>query len=215
MKTLTASPPMAIRCDEKNRQEYEVPNLCGVIITTNHKISGIFIPEDDRRHYVAWSEKTKNDFNKDYWQKLWAWYKNEGINHVAAYLHSFDLAKFDPKSPPPKTDAFWEIVDTNRPPEDAELADALDKLDNPLAVTIRMIAEKADDEFKEWLLERKNNRQIPHRLETAGYVRVQNPSVKDRLWVLNGKRVTIYAKKDLSKTERLEVASKLVSSTPF
>ncbi|MDZ7718018.1 MAG: DUF5906 domain-containing protein [Balneolaceae bacterium] len=56
LKTFTASPPMALRCDEKNRQEYSVPNLCGVVITTNHKTSGIYIPADDRRHYVAWSE---------------------------------------------------------------------------------------------------------------------------------------------------------------
>lgn len=215
MKTFTASPPMALRCDEKNKQEYEVPNLCGVIITTNHKISGIYIPADDRRHYVAWSEKNKDDFDENYWQKLWTWYKNGGINHVAAYLHSVDLTRFDPKSPPPKTDAFWEIVDSNRPPEDAELADALDKLENPPVVTINMIADKAEHEFKYWLLDRKNNRQIPHRLETAGYIKVPNETPKDRLWSINGKRSAIYAKKDLSKAERLEAAKNLIVDTPF
>ena len=35
------------------------PNVCGVIITTNHKTDGIYLPADDRRHYVAWSDLTK------------------------------------------------------------------------------------------------------------------------------------------------------------
>jgi hypothetical protein len=30
---------------------------------------------------------------------------------VAAYLANLDLSAFDPKAPPPKTDAFWAIVD--------------------------------------------------------------------------------------------------------
>ena len=48
--------------------------------------------------------------------------------HVAEYLASRDLSGFDPKAPPPKTEAFWEIVNANRAPEDAELADVLDAL---------------------------------------------------------------------------------------
>ena len=37
-------------------------NCCGLVITTNHKAGGIFLPADDRRHYVAWSTLTKDDF---------------------------------------------------------------------------------------------------------------------------------------------------------
>lgn len=55
MKTYTASPPDVLRVDEKNLREYPVFNVCGVIITTNHKADGLFLPPDDRRHYVAWS----------------------------------------------------------------------------------------------------------------------------------------------------------------
>ena len=215
LKTFTASPPMVLRCDEKNRQEYSVPNLCGVIITTNHKTSGIYIPADDRRHYVAWSKKNKNDFDEKYWQKLWSWFENGGINHVAAFLKNYDLSSFDPKKPPPKTDGFWEIVDSNRAPEDAELADALDKLDNPDAVTIQMVAENADRDFYDWLNDRKNNRQIPHRFETAGYSKVRNEAANDHLWIVNGKRVAIYAKIELSKKDRFECAKNLQANVPF
>ena len=51
MKTFTAAPPDVLRCDEKNLREYSILNCCGVIITTNHKADGIFLPADDRRHY--------------------------------------------------------------------------------------------------------------------------------------------------------------------
>ena len=52
--------------------------------------------------------------------------------HVAAYLASLDISGFDPKAPSPKTPAFWDIVDANRAPEDAELADVLDRMGNPM-----------------------------------------------------------------------------------
>ena len=55
MKSYTASPPDTLRIDEKNLREYAILNCCGVIITTNHKTDGIFLPADDRRHFVAWS----------------------------------------------------------------------------------------------------------------------------------------------------------------
>ena len=55
MKAYTAAPPDVLRVDEKNLREYSILNCCGVVITTNHKQDGIFLPADDRRHYVAWS----------------------------------------------------------------------------------------------------------------------------------------------------------------
>src|SRR6516162_10953850 len=58
------------------------------------------------------------------------WYDNGGDRHVAAYLSERDISRFDPKAPPPKTPGFWAIVDANRAPEDAELADVLDRLGN-------------------------------------------------------------------------------------
>jgi hypothetical protein len=68
-----------------------VSNCCGVIITTNHKTDGIYLPADDRRHYVASSALAKEDFSSDYWAKLWAWYENEADRHVAAYIAQLDI----------------------------------------------------------------------------------------------------------------------------
>jgi len=128
-----------------------------------------------------------------------------GDRHVAAYLAELDISAFDPKAPPPKTAAFWEIVT----PEDAELADVLDKLGNPNAVTIAQIANEATGEFGEWIRDRKNRRAIPHRLEQCHYAPVRNAAATDGLWKINGARQAIYAKIELSVQERIKVASRL------
>lgn len=199
MKTYTAAPPDVLRVDEKHLREYAAFNVCGVIITTNHKTDGIYLPADDRRHYVAWSPVSREAFSDDYWSKLYGWYQAGGIGHVAAYLRTLDLSGFNAKAPPAKTPAFWDIVSANSSPEDAELADALDHLGHPHATTIASIAVAARDEgFRLYLLDRRNSRKIPHRLEQCGYVPVRNPDAQDGLWKVTGKRCAIYARRDLA-----------------
>ena len=210
MKVYTAAPPEVLRCDEKNLREHPVLNVCGVVITSNHKTDGIYLPADDRRHYVAWSELVAKDFPEDYWRALHAWYAAGGIGHVAAYLAQLDITGFDPKAPPPKTPAFWEIVDANRAPEDAELADVLEGLGNRAAVTSTDIATFASDDFREWLKDRRNRRLIPHRLESVGYTPIRNDGADDGLWKIDGKRQVIYGRKALSVRDRMVAAALLV-----
>lgn len=209
MKVYTAAPPDVLRCDEKNVREYSVLNVCGCIITTNHKTDGIYLPSDDRRHFVAWSEATMSDFDADYWSNLYSWYEADGYGDVYAYLLSLDLSDFNPKAPPPKTQAFWDIVDANRAPEDAELADALDTLFSPGAVTIETVAGHSSVDFAAWLNERKNRRQIPHRMEAMGYVPVRNPFATDGLWKIGSRRQVVYARRDLPPQDRIDAASDL------
>ena len=142
-KIYTAAPPDVLRVNEKHLREYYVFNCLGFLITTNHKTDGIYLPADDRRHYVAWSQRTKEEFTPEYWNRLWGWYAAGGFGHVAAYLDELDLADFDAKAPPPKTPAFWDIVAAGTAPEDAELADVLDELKNPDAVTLDQLIEAA------------------------------------------------------------------------
>jgi hypothetical protein len=211
LKAYTAAPPDVLRVDEKHLREHSVLNVCGVIITTNHKTDGIYLPTDDRRHFVAWSDLAKEDFTPAYWDDLWGWYAASGNCHVAAYLAGLDLSTFNAKAPPPKTAAFWEIVDANRAPEDAEIADTIDLLGNPPATTIDRIATMAEAELQCWIRDRKNRRQIPHRMEECGYVRVRNEAAKDGLWVINGKRQVIYARNNLSIRDRIDAAGKLAN----
>ena len=211
-KAWIAAPPDVIRVDEKNVKEYPIPNLCGVVITTNHKSDGLYLPADDRRHYVAWSDLSREQFDAQYWNRLYQWYDAGGTGHVAAYLSKLDLSGFDPKAPPAKTEAFWHIVNAARPPEESELADILDSLGNPDAVTLDSIKSQAQvdhPEFGWWLADRRHRRQIPHRLESAGYESVRNPAAKEGQWSINGKRQTVYAKTTLSVSQRHAAANRL------
>jgi Family of unknown function (DUF5906) len=203
MKVYTAAPPDVLRVDEKHLREYAVWNVCGVVITTNHKADGLYLPADDRRHYVAWSMLTRDDFDATYWSSLYRWYAAGGTEHVAAYLFTLDIADFDPKAPPAKTPAFWDVVDANRAPEDAELADALDKLKQPYALTLEMIASHGAPSFAEWLRDRKSARQVPHRLESAGYVPQRNPDAQSGLWQINGRRQVVYVRHELAPRDRI------------
>jgi hypothetical protein len=189
-----------------------VTNVTGVIFTTNYRLTGIYLPEDDRRHFVAWSEKLMADFGDKYFGDLYGWLQLEGNRHVAAYLASLDISGFDPKAPPPKTTAFFDIVAASRSPEDAPMADALDNLDYPAAVTIGMlVAATGDEKFRDFLQDRRNARVIPHRLETAGYVAVPNEGAKDRSWKVKDKRQVIYAKNTLCFRDRVSAARELVA----
>jgi hypothetical protein len=233
-KTFITTPPPTIRVNAKHIRQYYILNLCFVVITTNHKTDGIFLPAGDRRYYVAWSELKIGDFEPDYWTKLWRWYEDGGYGHVAAYLAAYDLTGFDPKAPPRKTEAFWDIVDANRAAEDAELADVLDAMGDgrqdangdpapPIGFTLAKVQEKAgalakkDDHgnpernsFAAWLADRKNRRQIPHRFETVGYSPVRNEAADDGLWKVGGKRQTIYALASLSLHQRLDAAKQVI-----
>jgi hypothetical protein len=212
LKTTIAAPPDVLRVDEKNLREHSVPNVTSVIITTNHKTDGIHLLADDRRHFVAWSDLTKEDFTPDYWKNLWDWYSSGGTCHVAAYLAHLDLSAFDPKAPPPRTPAFWNIVDSSRAPEDAELADVLDAMRNPDAVTLDQIKRMATGDIVGWLSGVRHRRAIPHRLERCGYAQVRNDNAKsDGLWKINGKRQAVYAKSSLSIKDRINAAKSVAS----
>jgi hypothetical protein len=214
-KNLIAAPPDMLRVDEKNLREYHVPNVCGVIITTNHKTDGLHLPAGDRRHYVAWSPRTKEEFPEGYFQTLYRWYDNGGDGHVAAHLDRLDLSGFNPKAPPPLTPAFWEIVDAARAPEDAELSDLLDRLGNPNAVPTSRLMSAADEGFRLWLTDRKNRRAIGHKMNDSGYTTIRNADAKDGLWRVNNKREVIYAKKELSVSERLRAASRVTGGVDW
>jgi hypothetical protein len=101
-------------------------------------------------------------------------------------------------------------VDANRAPEDAELADVLDRLKNPEVVFLSQVVSWADEGFANWLRDRRNRRAIPHRLEQCGYVAVRNPDAKDGLWLIGGARQVIYAKSELSVSEQIAAAQRLV-----
>jgi hypothetical protein len=229
MKTYLAAPPDVLRVDEKNLREHSVVNVCGIVMTTNEETNGIYLPPNDRRHFVAWSDVKLEDFSQNYWSDYWRWYEAGGYGHVSAYLAKLDISNFDPKAPPRKTTAFWAIADANRAPENVELADAIDEIarrraaargapigdntpvkivDRPPVLTIaKIVFEMGQVELSEWLLDRKNRRAIPHRFKQCGYIAVRNDVASDGLFLIKGRRQAIYGRVDLSVSDRLRAAS--------
>jgi hypothetical protein len=227
MKTYLAAPPPTLTVNEKYIVHDDIPNVCGGIITTNYKETGLFLPPDDRRNYVQWSERQPGDFkptdfqprnfvtqqaNPTYWDWMWDWYETQnGYAHVAAYLQQLDITKFNPKAPPPKTEAFWAIVNANRSHEENELAEVLVIIGNPPAVTLSQIlkAPMPSIKLQEWLNDSRNRRVIPKHMKTAGYESVHNSDRDDGLWRINGVRQVIYAREELSMVQRIDAARDL------
>ena len=224
MKNIIAAPPDVVRVDEKNLREHNVINCTGVVITTNRKDS-LYLPADDRRHYIAWSILEKENFDEKYWTNIWAWYHGGGFSHVAAYLMAYDISAFDPKASPPKTEAFWAIVETNRARESSEFADAIEALGEvdpstralvlPKAITLIEISDAAERrhnyDFVKFLDDRRNSRVIPHRMSESGYTPVRHLTRKDGIWQIGEKRHVIYAREELSAHDRYEAAKALVA----
>jgi hypothetical protein len=233
-KTWMASPPATLSVADKNVKIHPVENVTGIIISANEK-GGLYLPAEDRRHYVAWSDCVPGDFEQDavaedspdhYWTKLHRWYDEGGVEHVAAYLTTLDLSRFNPKAPHPKTAAFWEIVNSGQSTEASELADLLDYVDAPFGppavVTIEQLTAAAAevgtgnkfDEIFTWLQDRRSRRSIPHRLNKCGYAPVRNEAdTNDGQWRVGGRRVTIYGRKDLPVRARIDAAQALVVAT--
>ena len=227
-KTLMAAPPDVTRVNTKYIGQYYLVNVTGVILTTNYPQDGLYLPPDDRRHYVAGTEVTKDDFEADFWPEFWAWYGAGGLADVVAYLSTYDLTGFDPKKPPEKTEAFWRMVDGGMAPEVPELRDVLDRLGKvdatgkprpPVVVTLTQVMEAVRPEetfgwstrqdLYGWLIDRKNRRTIPHPLESCGYIPVRNSSAESGLWVIAGKRQVLYGRKDVAPAERFAAAEAL------
>jgi Family of unknown function (DUF5906) len=205
-KTLIAAPPDTLRCNPKFVKPYYVLNVVGVIITTNHKVGGVFLPSDDRRHLVAWTTVERSAFDEAYWLRYWARLEEGGAEAVADYLKALDLSRFNPKAPPPRTQAFYEMANAMRSEKESEMDDVIEHLDKPNALVIDKIVARARTlgrhNFVEWLKDGKNARQTALFLEDCGYRRLSNPhDRKQGRWVVGNQRTAVYVRKNLTDRE--------------
>jgi hypothetical protein len=222
-KTMIAAPPAMVRINTKYVPQYYIPNVNGTIMTTNHGTDGLYLEADDRRHYVAGSEITSADYEDGYLPGIWQWYADGGLDHVVAYLAELDLAVlgFTPTMLPAKTPEFWRMVDAGGAAALPELRDAIDAAGAdmekpekpPAAVTLAMVKEASAkhnfDGMWEWLHNKKNAREVLHRMEDCGYEPVRCVGPEDGLWVIKGRRVVIYGNKKLSPSARYAAAETL------
>ena len=209
MKAYTAAPPDVLRVDEKHLREHSVLNCCGVLSRrTTRPMAFICRPMTAVISSHGPISQRKNSHRLT----------GTACGHGMAATGS-------PTSRPISTNsifrrstrkrrrqrhpAFLDIVDANRAPEDAELADVLDEMGNPDATTLIRITDAAAGEIQAWLRDRKNRRAIPHRLEKCGYVPVRNGDAKDGFWKIRGARQVVYGKSAASISDRFRAARKL------
>jgi hypothetical protein len=212
-KNLTTAPPETVSCRKMYQGAYAVPNVMAVVITSNNKLNGLHIDPDDRRYYVAWSKAAKQ--SDEYFNPLWSWMlAGGGREAVVGYLRRLDTAGFKPMAPPPRTDAWHEIVDAGKNPEEKELADALEGIQ--VATVKEIVAKLTFGEHSDLavsLRDRKNAGRIPHMLRSVGFDALRNPYAKDGRWVIAGRRETLYTHRDLSVSESFTLANKRVSDS--
>ena len=203
VKDMLATPPNTLLINQKYINEYYILNRTGVIVTSNYR-DALKLPSDDRRHFVAFSERRGEEFPAKFWNEFWAWYATGGFAHVAALLHRYDISGFDPKAEPPKTAAFNYMVTASRGTAYGELADTIDKLGNPTALTLDMLMAVAPG--LEWLRDMGKRNIVPHRLSECQYIAVNNPNAKDGFWKAKGRRYVIYVRLDLPPEQRVDAA---------
>ena len=104
-------------------------------------------------------------------------------------------------------------MDAGRSPEDAELDDVLDELNRPEICTLVMLAASKTGASLEWLNDHRHRRSIPHRMERCGYVTCRNPNADDGLWLINGRRQTLYGKASLALEQRVQAALRYATTT--
>lgn len=214
-KVLIAGNPDVVSINPKYGQKFSVRMYCGVIITTNNLISGIYIPPDDRRYDVinaatmtelGWVEDPVA--KKEYFDELWAWFNAAGDTHVAAFLHERDISKFSASGGQRKTDAHSIVVAANML-TDTWIDDVLETLGAPDAVRSDWLIAGAISAGEK---EMEARRRLPGAIGRAGYVILRNPNVKDGRWKIGLKKVSVYAKPNV---ETMDAALLGLDREPF
>lgn len=195
-KVLIAGTPDTQRINPKYGQKYSVRMYCGVIITTNHLASGLYIPPDDRRYDVIEAATLvelglqEDEPRRKYFEELWEWFYAGGASHVAAFLHERDISRFSASNGQRKTDAHKTVVASGMT-GDQWLFDVLDEMGWPKlvrgdALRTRAVAAGEND--------MDVRRKLGNAIARLDYVVYKNHGMKDGRWKIGGKNVVIYAR---------------------
>jgi len=110
IKGAMTTPPDRVRINRKGVEEFEIPNIVNVAITSNH-IDAIALAEDDRRFDVVGTSMAAVGEDRDaYYTGLRGWYARGGYEAVAGYLAARDVSAFNPYATPPMTTAKLEMA---------------------------------------------------------------------------------------------------------
>ena len=200
-KVLIAGNPDHVGINPKYGQKFSVRMHCGVIITTNHLASGIYIPADDRRYDVIESPGLTDmglddaTERRQYFADLWDWFNAGGANHIAAFLHERDISRFSASNGQRKTEAHNSVVQIGRE-RHAWLYDILEELGHPEFVSLPSIREHAKNSGEDVSSSGTFPGRAKNALDDAGYIKYRNPKTSDGRWYKAGhkKGFVIYAK---------------------
>ncbi len=211
MKVLIAGSPDNASVNPKYGQKYSVKLHCGVIITTNHLLTGIYIPPDDRRYDVIESSskfemglESEEDVRK-YFVALWDWFGQGGDTHVAAFLQTRDLSSFSASNGQRKTDAHRAVVGASHA-ADHWLIDILHELGEPQyvrydSITSVLVREQRKEE---------SGSKINAAMARQNYKIIRNGTRVDGRWLIGNKAVVVFSKggvpADKEKINSLTVA---------
>ena len=214
MKVLIAGSPDYCLINPKYGKKFSVRMYCGVIITTNHLTSGIYIPEDDRRYDVIEAANLQEmglatpEARKAYFSELWDWFLEGGDAHVAAFLTERNLSNFSAANGQRKTDAHKTVV-AGGMEGDHWLIDVLEACEWPAAIVAgKIITMAVANGEKEMDVRRK----LGHSIGRVGYTIRHNPDHKQGRWKVEGKSCIIYVK---AGTDRSLDPRNLISGAGF
>jgi len=208
-KDLTAAPPDFLRVNSKYYRTYHVRNVTGVVYTTNYR-DALYLPRDDRRHFVAWSEAEAPP--EEEFRRLYAWFDQGRSGHVAAFLRDRDLSQFNPKARPERTAGWKYMVGAHGLPEDEWLAEGLEKLGWPDAWARPQLENVLSKDHQDFFKASHNASRITQRLLNLGYMQLKNPTEqRSGRWVVGDYRGTgVYVREDLgSDRARFEAIREL------
>jgi hypothetical protein len=201
LKNIIAGTPDHATINGKYQLTQHVKLYCAVIVTTNHLLSSIFIPQDDRRFDVI-ECATKSEMGladdakrRTYFEKLWGWFYNEdGARHVAAFLHARDLTKFSPNNGQRKTAAHRLVVQHGLSGDEWFL-DALEADDNPDLFRSDVLILRATHNGEDAAGVRGK---LPYVAERHGYRRFPS-STKDGRWLNgDGKKCALFVRQGVA-----------------
>jgi hypothetical protein len=109
LKPIIAAPPELLMVNRKGLHPYMALNRVFVIAFSNERVA-ISIPSEDRRWVVLWADAPK--LPEAQAVSLWNWYQHRGgFEAVAHYLHTRDVAAWNPNAAPPMTEAKSIMVE--------------------------------------------------------------------------------------------------------
>jgi len=221
-KVLIAGSPDYITINPKYGHKYSVRLHNGTIVTTNHMMSGIYLPPDDRRYDVieaaTRAEMGLGDAEQRtlYFTMLWDWFASPGAaGHVLAALLERDISKFRAATGQRITEAHRAVVQSGMI-GDEWARDAITTLGDPDAFTLEQLRAALvqlghDDKLKKPTA-------IANAVGRSGYVKIRNANSSDGRWMLlnaDGKWrcwSVIYGRRELELPRLLALANALCNA---